>query len=69
MLNYQIQPSARLYDILMREKVKKMSGTDPEDIVSKWTKKVSNTRAKSGRGIIIPQEAYFTGNIQAIEFI
>ena len=37
---YDVQPTVILYDILMREKVKKISGTYPVDIGAKWDSQV-----------------------------
>ena len=38
--DYDVHPSVKLYDILMREKVKELSGTYPEDIEEKWASRV-----------------------------
>ena len=37
---YDVYPAVAMYDILMREKVKKMSGTYPVDIIAKWGSQV-----------------------------
>ena len=37
---YDVQPTVILYDHLMREKVKKISGTYPVDIGAKWSSQV-----------------------------
>ena len=34
--NYDVQPPVNMYNILMREKVKEMSGSYPVDIEAKW---------------------------------
>ena len=39
--SYDTQPTVKMYNILMREKVKEMSGTYPEDIEAKWASRVS----------------------------
>ena len=39
--SYDTQPAVKLYDTLMREKVKEISGTYPEDIEAKWASQVS----------------------------